>query len=31
MLEASMDKEFLDGLIDTYKPRYLWMPDDQIG
>lgn len=29
MLEASLDKELLAGLIYTYNPGYLWLPTDQ--
>jgi long-chain acyl-CoA synthetase len=26
LLDASLDKEMLDNLIETYKPEYLWLP-----
>lgn len=29
MLDASLDKELLDNLIETYKPEYLWIPKDR--
>ncbi len=29
MLDASLESEFLQGLIKTYRPQYLWLPDDR--
>jgi long-chain acyl-CoA synthetase len=31
MLDATLDNGFLEALIATYKPQYLWMPADQIS
>ena len=28
MLDSDLDRELLNGLIDTYKPDYIWLPDD---
>lgn len=30
MLEADLDKEMLNNLIQTYKPEYLWIPNERI-
>ena len=31
MLEATIDRELLDNLISTYKPMYLWIPEEYIS
>jgi len=28
MLDSDLDQELLNRLIDTYKPDYIWLPDD---
>ena len=28
MVAADLDKELLSGLLDTYRPEYIWLPDD---
>jgi long-chain acyl-CoA synthetase len=28
MLDSSLDRELLEGLISTYRPEYLWLPND---
>ena len=28
LLDAGMDQELLQNLIDTYRPEYMWMPED---
>jgi len=30
MLDASLDDELLNELIDDYKPEYLWLPQEQL-
>ncbi len=31
MLDSSLDSEFLQGLITTYHPAYLWLPDKRVN
>lgn len=31
MLSARMERGLMDGLLDAYRPRYLWLPDDLAG
>ena len=30
MLDSTIDKGLLAGLINTYKPEYLWLPDERL-
>ncbi len=30
MLDSTLDDEFLESLIFTYRPEYLWLPDDRV-
>lgn len=30
LLNAQIDKELLDHLLNTYSPKYIWMPDEKI-
>lgn len=31
MLNAHLEKELLDNLLETYKPKFIWLPDEQIA
>ena len=31
LLSSHLEAELLDNLLETYKPAYLWVPEDQIG
>ena len=31
LLDASIDRQLLDNLINTYHPEYLWLPTDQLS
>ncbi len=31
MLDSTIDRELLEGLVNTYRPEYLWLPDDRIN
>ena len=31
MLDAGMNKELLEELINTYQPEYIWLPSDQLS
>jgi long-chain acyl-CoA synthetase len=31
MLDSDISEDFLESLINTYRPQYLWLPDDRIN
>lgn len=31
LLNARMERELLDNLVSTYKPSYIWVPQDQVN
>ena len=31
LLDAGMHRELLDGLLETYRPGFLWLPERMAG